>query len=259
MGRRRKNNLELPNGVFAIPSKGRIYWYYQPGRGTNAATKRVRIFGNPHAPVGTSDNEQFWRELNHIVSQTIVYSPGSVKVLIEQYRDDDAFKRLSPRTQIVYNLHLNRIAKADVWGVLPARQLTPIAVKAARDRLSDTPGMANQMLSVGRTLYAWAIPLGFVNNNPFEKVGPFEIPDRGHVPWPEWTLEDVLASVPEDLRRMVRLGVMTCQRESDLIRMGPMQREGTGIWCRPQKTRRRRRSVFIPLRTADALELVDCV
>jgi hypothetical protein len=59
---------------------------------------------------------------------------------------------------------------------------------------------------------------------------------------------------------MVRLGIMTCQRESDLIRIGPIHREslrgrGTGIWCRPKKTRRRRRSVFIPLRTADALEL----
>ena len=65
---------------------------------------------------------------------------------------------------------------------------------------------------------------------------------------------------PEDLCRMVRLGLMTCQRESDLIRLGPVHREslesrGSGIWCRPKKTRRRRRSVFIPLRTVDALEL----
>jgi len=144
--------------------------------------------------------------------------------------------------------------------MLPAKQLTAPAVKAARDALSGTPGMANQMLSVGRTLYAWAIPLGLVNNNPFKNVGPLDIPDRGHVPWPQWVLEEVLASAPEDLRRMVRLGLMTCQRESDLIRMGPMHREslegrGSGIWCRPKKTRRRRRSVFIPLRTADALEL----
>jgi integrase len=48
---------------------------------------------------------------------------------------------------------------------------------------------------------------------------------------------------------------MTCQRESDLIRMGPAQRDRNGIWCRPKKTRRRRRSFFIPLNTADALEL----
>ena len=83
-------------------------------------------------------------------------------------------------------------------------------------------------------------------------LGLLEIPDRGHVPWPKWALEDVLASVPEDLRRMVRLGAMTCQRESDLIKMGPIHCEflrgrGSGIWCRPKKTRRRRRSVFIPL------------
>jgi hypothetical protein len=83
---------------------------------------------------------------------------------------------------------------------------------------------------------------------------------RGHVPWPDWIVEEVLRTSWEDLQRMVRLGIMTCQRESDLVRLGPMHCEsvkgrGKGIWCRPKKTRRRRRSVFIPLRTADALEL----
>ena len=109
MGRRRKNNLELPKGVYPVPSKGRVYWYYQPGRGTTRAAKRIRIFGDPTAPVGTPKNEQFWRELNHVVSQTIVYPVGSIKTLIDQYREDEAFKRLSPRTQTVYNLHLNRL------------------------------------------------------------------------------------------------------------------------------------------------------
>jgi integrase len=257
MARRRKNNLELPRGVYPVSSKGRLYWYYQPGRGTAASTRRIKLFGDPYAPVGSPDNERFWRELNHIASGTIIYRSDSIKVLIDQYRADDAFTRLSTRTQTVYNLHLNRLANPLAWGKLPARQLTPSAVKAARDRLSDTPGMANQMLSVGRTLYAWAIPLGLVNNNPFENVGPLDIPDRGHVPWPRWILDEVLASVPDDLRRMIRLGVMTCQRESDLVRMGPTHREEgrKGIWCRPQKTRRRRRSVFIPLRTVDSMEL----
>ena len=54
---------------------------------------------------------------------------------------------------------------------------------------------------------------------------------------------------------MARLGVMTCQRESDLIRMGPEHRERTGIWCRPKKTRKRRRSFHIPLAAADVFEL----
>jgi len=260
MGRRRTENLGLPEGVHRVRSRGRCYYYYRPGRGTARAADPIKIFGDPFAPVGTADNERFWRELNQIVAQTVVYPTGSIKILIDQYRDDDAFKRLAPRTQEVYSLHLNRLAQPDTWGKLPAKQLTAPAVKAARDNLCDTPGMANQMLSVGRTLYAWAIPFGLVNSNPFENVGPLDIPDSGHVPWPRWALDAVLADVPEDLRRMVRLGAMTCQRESDLIRMGPIHREslrgrGGGIWCRPKKTRRRRRSVFIPLTTVDALEL----
>jgi hypothetical protein len=42
------------------------------------------------------------------------------------------------------------------------------------------------------------------------------------------------------LRRMVRLGAMACQREGDIIRIGPIHREslrgrGGGIWCRPKR------------------------
>jgi hypothetical protein len=54
---------------------------------------------------------------------------------------------------------------------------------------------------------------------------------------------------------MMRLGIMTCQRGSDLIRMGPEHRDRNGLWCRPRKTRKRRRAFHIPLGTADALEI----
>jgi hypothetical protein len=48
---------------------------------------------------------------------------------------------------------------------------------------------------------------------------------------------------------------MTRQRGSDLIRMGPEHRNRNGLWCRPKKTRKRRRAVHIPLGAADALEI----
>jgi hypothetical protein len=69
MGRRRIKNVELPEGVHPVRSKGRIYYYYQPGRGTARALKRVKLFGDPFAPVGTAENERFWRELNHVIAQ----------------------------------------------------------------------------------------------------------------------------------------------------------------------------------------------
>jgi hypothetical protein len=260
MGRRRTEKIGPPEGVHRVRSKGRAYYYWHPGRGTGRAGERIKIHGDPFAAVGSADNERFWRELNATLSQTTVYPTGCLKRLVDQYRADDSFTSLAEHTRKVYGLHLDRFAKPEAWGLLPAKQLTPPAVKAARDALKTTPGMANQMLSVGRTLYAWAIPLGLVTLNPFEHVGQLDTPETGHVPWPAWVVDAALEGAPEDLRRMVRLGIMTCQRESDLVRIGPLHREslrgrGSGVWCRARKTRRRRRSVFIPLATADALEL----
>jgi hypothetical protein len=80
----------------------------------------------------------------------------------------------------------------------------------------------------------------------------------GTIPWPNWAVTHVLEHAPEDLARMVRLGLATAQRESDLVRLGPQHRAsgvagGQGIWCRP-KTRRHRGAVFIPLAVVDAIE-----
>jgi hypothetical protein len=100
-----------------------------------------------------------------------------------------------------------------------------------RDSKRDTAGMANHMLSVGRTLWKWAGPLGIVDGNPFLGVADLETDDAGHIPWPRWASDHVLQTAPPDLVRLVRLGLATCQRESDLIRMGPEHREGLGI-CR---------------------------
>ncbi|MDR7040527.1 integrase [Methylobacterium sp. BE186] len=118
--------------------------------------------------------------------------------------------------------------------------------------------MANQMLAVGRTVWNWAIPLGLLgatSANPFEKVKDLRKPDRGHVPWPDWAQQYVLDHAQADVVRFVRLGIMTGQRESDLVRFGPVHREKNGLWCRPQKTSRTRRAFFIPLSVTEALEL----
>jgi hypothetical protein len=56
----------------------------------------------------------------------------------------------------------------------------------------------------------------------------------------------MIAHAPDDLVRMVRLGMMVCQRESDLVRLGAEFRERSGIWSRPRKTKKKRRSFHIP-------------
>jgi hypothetical protein len=123
---------------------------------------------------------------------------------------------------------MRRFEARDTWGVIPVRDLSPLAVQTARDAMKDRPVMANQMLSVGRTIWDWAIPLDLAKANPFDKVKDLDIPDRGHVPWPSWVIDYVRSQAWPDLVRMERLGIMTCQRGSDLIRMGPEHRDGNG-------------------------------
>jgi hypothetical protein len=115
---------------------------------------------------------------------------------------------------------MRRFEAHDTWGVVAVRDLAPITVQTARDAMKETAVMANQMLSVGRIIWDWAIPLDLAKFNPFDKVRDFDTPDRGHVPWPSWVIDYVRTHAWPDLVRMMRLGVMTCQRGSDLIRMG---------------------------------------
>ena len=246
--------MTLPEGVEkkVVRKRGKkySYYYWNPGRNTDREGERIPL------PNAETQPARFWAEVQRRQSSApTAYPAGSIGDLVARYRESDEFKRLSEGTQANYGVHMRRFEAHDTWGMVPVRDLSPLAVTTARDAMKDVPVMANQMLSVGRTIFDWAIPLDLAKTNPFEKVKDLDIPDRGHVPWPSWVIDYVRAHAPPDLVRMERLGIMTCQRVSDLVRMGPEFRDGKGIWCRPLKTRKRRRAFHIPLGTADALEL----
>lgn len=251
MGRPRKAGMiKLPEGVERIRARGRLYYYWNPGRGTSRQGQRLRL------PDPETQGHAFWREVERRRGeQPTAFRAGTVGDLVARYRASKDFDRLADKTKSTYGVHLDRFSRPDAWGPFGVAEIVPTIILGARDDMADTPVMANQMLAVGRTLWDWAIPLGLADANPFDKIKPLDIPDRGHVPWPAWAVDHVIATAPGDLVRLVKLGRMTCQRESDLVRLGPQHRDRAGIWCRPQKTRKRRRAFFIPLATVDALEL----
>jgi integrase len=244
--------VALPEGVEKVTvhkksGKSYTYYYWNPGRGTDREGERIKL------PNADTQPKVFWAEVERRqTSAPTAFPAGSVGDLIARYRASDEFQRLADGTRANYEVTMRRMEEQ---GAARVKDLTPLVVQTARDAMKDTPVMANQMLSVGRTIWDWAIPLGLAEVNPFDKVRDFDIPDRGHVPWPSWAVDYVRAHAWPDLIRMERLGIMTCQRGSDLIRMGPEQRDRNGLWCRPKKTRKRRRAFHIPLATADALEL----
>ena len=238
--------MTLPNGVEKVTAKGRTYFYWNPGRGSARQGKRIKL-PNPEIEPGA-----FWKELElYINSAKPPPLHGSVGFLVQRYRDSEDFRRLSDSTKASYGVHLNRFEAA--WGAL-SYDLPHGVVLALRDSLAETAGMANHMLSVGRTLWNWGRSIG-VQSNPFLSVANLDIGDVGHIPWPAWTVDLVCKTAWPDLVRMVRLGLATCQRESDLIRMGPAQRDRHGLWCRPKKTKKKRKAFCIPLTPSDARTL----
>ncbi|WP_316185905.1 MULTISPECIES: hypothetical protein [unclassified Bradyrhizobium] len=244
--------MALPEGVEKVTvrkknGKAYAYYYWNPGRGTDREGERIKL------PNAETEPRAFWTEVERRqASIRTAFPAGSIGDLISRYRASDEFKRLADGTRTNYEVTMRRMEEQ---GAARVRDLTPFVVQTARDTMKATPVMANQMLSVGRTIFDWAIPLGLAEANPFEKVRDFDIPDRGHVPWPDWIVDDVRAHAWPDLVRMTRLGIMTCQRGSDLIRMGPEHRDRNGLWCRPKKTRKRRRAFHIPLAAVDAIEI----
>jgi hypothetical protein len=180
MARKRVAGVRLPKGVERVCARGRTYYYWNPGRGTERENERIPL---PNADDRPAD---FWREVERRSADVPAMFPaGSVGDLIERYRASEEFKSKSDSTRSSYGVHLRRFSAPEAWGLLRVRDLTAAGVLAARDALKATPGMANHMLSCGRTLWNWAIPLDIAENNPFERVKPFEVLDRGHVPWPQ--------------------------------------------------------------------------
>jgi hypothetical protein len=255
LARRRKAAVTLPEGVERVEVRkkgGKVYtyFYWNPGRGTDREGDRIKL------PNAETEPAKFWAEVKRRqTSAPTVYPAGSIGDLVARYRISDEFTRLSAGTQSNYGVTMRRFEDAETWGLVAVGDLSPLAVQTARDAMKETPVMANQTLSVGRTIWDWAIPLDLAKLNPFDKVKDFDIPDRGHVPWPSWVVDYVRAHAWPDLVRMERLGIMTCQRGSDLIRMGPEHSDRNGVWCRPKKTRKRRRAFHIPLAAADVFEI----
>ena len=201
--------MALPEGVERVEVRkksGKVYTYYywNPGRGTAREGERIKL------PNADTSPKAFWAEVERRQSSApTAYPTGSIGDIIARYRGSDEFTRLAEGTQRNYSVHMRRFEAHDTWGVVPVRDLLPLAVQAARDAMKETPVMANQMLSVGRTIWDWCIPLALAVINPFDKVKDFDIPDRGHVPWPAWVIEYVRANAWPDLVRMERLGIMT--------------------------------------------------
>lgn len=241
-----RKQCPLPPGVHRIKSRGRYYYYYQPGRGTKSAGPRTRLRGTPE----TADFWQHLTELGLTVEDPTSHPPGSFADLIEKYLQSPDFHELSPSTRKEYRRHIDLIGK--MWGPLRVRDLRPRHVLELRDSLSGKKATANHLLRVLSRLISWGIPREFCETNPCRHVPKYRT-GPGYEPWSWEDIDHFRRHARPDMWHAAALALYTGQRQSDCLKMKWSDIRQGVLSVRQSKTGKQ---VWLPIHTRLA-EILD--
>jgi integrase len=148
-------------------------------------------------------------------------SPGTVKWLIDRYRESQTWQAYSPatRTQREF-IFLQIIAKA---GNEPLRNVTRGVIARGRDERAKTPAQARHYMEAVRGLFSWALdsqlvafdPTAGLKDPPRKKGGGFRV-------WTEDEVQRYEKRFPLGTRERVWLDVLLYSglRRSDAVRLG---------------------------------------
>lgn len=223
--------VELPKGVHRVVSRGREYFYWHPGRGTDHAGARVALPNDPTLP-------EFWVKLREAQGLSAAKDEMTVQAVADLFRVSKAFPR-KPGTADQYERQMKIICAG--FGKDTIAALRPNVIREIVDGMEDRPGAANNFLGVMRAFSTWSIAHGYTISSMTEGVKPYKV-TGGHKPW----TDAQIAAAVEHLTGMVRRGVMlalyTGQRGSDVVRLGPtfvddggfdlsQIKTGRQVWC----------------------------
>ena len=213
-------------------AKGQEYFYWA------RTTPWTRL------PSPYDEPDQFLRKIAHLkrVNALIEESDrtGTFGALVAKYRATRHFReKLSDRTRKVYDAYLSRMLVA--YADAPLREITPEDIQErVLDANEDTPGAANMMLALFRTLHAFAIKRPSGRGIPDWTEGLEAFPKdeaNEHQPWPDDVLEAALQSDDALFRQAVTLALYTGQRPGDVCAMTWGAVSGDMIRVRQQKTK----------------------
>lgn len=163
----------------------------------------------------------------------VVDDRDTMRGLIRAYEDSPEWRALSKATQTQYLIYLRPWLKV---GDTPPREVARRDILAARDAMAKTrgDGAATVFGRITSALFAWAQDRGWVDHNPAARLK--ALPGGALPAWSEAHIEIALGRLPEDLRRVVVLGLYTGQRRGDLCAMTWAAYDGSTIRLRQGKT-----------------------
>jgi integrase len=166
-------------------------------------------------PLDHPDFLSEYRRLSQDAPARTAATPGTFAALVEAMRASPEWRAKDIKTRTNQSRYLDMIA-AD-HGHRTVKGVRPVHVYKMRDAFADTPGKANNWLSVFRSLMKLAVRMDLRSDNPAQDVPVFATGE--HEPWPA----DLLRVCLEEATPMTRLAIVTglCsgQRIGDCIRM----------------------------------------
>lgn len=167
--------------------------------------------------------------------------PGSLELVIAEYRTSTEFLDLRPNTRTEYDRILDILA--------PLSALTMVEVRSAdmvriRDNLAKkrNRSAANKALAMLSILFSYAVERGYADSNPVKGVKKIRRKagsERKNRPWSKLELDTVIAHAPVHLSLPLMIGRWTGLRESDVLDLKAGECDGNiirrktlkrGIW-----------------------------
>ncbi len=147
--------------------------------------------------------------------------PGTLGLVIKEYKASDWFTTLKPRTQTDYNKVIDYLSSIDT---LNLRTTTSPDIVKIRDKTFQLKkrSFANYVVSVLSIIFEFAKEKGYCDTNPAKGVRKIRKPKDAPVINRPWTLKEydiVFNSLPQHLLVPVAISRWTGLREGDVLKL----------------------------------------
>lgn len=230
-------------------AKGREYCYFRTGK-KNAQGKEILVPLPPRTDLAGFGDAY----ASHLAARTRRERVGAeltVGMLCDLYEASPKFRELATGTKKVYRISLDCFRR--MLPTAPAGLLEQSDIALLIDKRADQPGAANSLLRTINAMYKWGRARGHVKNDPGRNVE--QLPLNEHEPWPDHVLADALKAKDELVRLTVHILYYTALRIGDAVALRWSDIRDGRIHVTPQKTRRTRGEMTIPIHAELAKEL----
>jgi integrase len=216
---------------------GTLVFYFRRGKGPRT---RLPAFG------AEGFDEAYQAALAGVEPHEVARSsPGTLRWLIDRYRETAQYRALSPATRRQRDNIFSHVI--DASGDEPYRAIARADILAGRQRRAHTPSQARNFLDAMRGVFRWALdaelvevdPTANVKNPPRPKTGGFAV-------WTDDDIEAYEARWPLGTKERVWLAVLlnTGLRRGDAVAVGRQHIKDGLITLKTEKTGM---TVYIPI------------